>query len=515
MLFSSITFLVFFLPAVLIFYYALPNLVYKNCVLFLASLLFYAWGEPRFVFLMFASIVFNYNMGLFLGEDSRIKCGDDKRMRKMLLAFAIIVNLGILFVFKYLGFTCKIIDVFLSAVHIKPLTAINLVMPIGISFYTFQEISYLVDVYRKPELAQKNLLNLGLYIAFFPQLIAGPIVRYHDINEQISARTVTVAQFASGLERFIIGLSKKVLLANTFALVCDTFYNADFFSYGTYAAWVAAFAYAMQIYYDFSGYSDMAIGLAKLFGFDLLENFNYPYAASSITDFWKRWHISLTNFFRDYVYIPLGGNRKGKVRTILNRFIVFFTTGLWHGAAFNFILWGLGHGILMTVERLFGKKSDSHAELDNHRHVEQSETSFEKDSSLSLGMTVRALFSRIYTLLSVFVLWILFRNGTKQTVKILLKMVGVNYTRFTAQFTPIVPNDFLLLNIDTRFYLFAVIGILFAFPWWRKLKAILPKSGALFAIGTLLKYVALGCLLVLCYASLADNSYNPFIYFRF
>ena len=483
MLFSSITFLVFFLPAVLIFYYALPNLVYKNCVLFLASLLFYAWGEPKFVFLLFASIVFNYNMGLFLGNDTAHK--------KKILAFAIIVNLGILFVFKYLGFSCRVLDVFLNALHIRPLAAINLIMPIGISFYTFQEISYLVDVYRKPEMAQKNLLNLGLYIAFFPQLIAGPIVRYHDINEQISARTVTVEQFASGLERFIVGLSKKVLLANTFALVCDTFYNADFFSYGAYAAWVAAVAYALQIYYDFSGYSDMAIGLAKLFGFDLLENFNYPYAASSITDFWKRWHISLTNFFRDYVYIPLGGNRKGKLRTIANRFIVFFTTGLWHGASFNFILWGLAHGTLMTVERLFGKKSDG------KRNV------------------ILSILGRIYTLLSVLVLWILFRNGTKQTVKILLKMVGVNYTHFTPQFTPIVPNDFLLLNIDTRFYLFAAIGILFAFPWWRKLKATFPKSGVLFVLGTLSKYVALGCLLVLCYASLADNSYNPFIYFRF
>ena len=344
MLFSSITFLVFFLPTVLVLYYVLPNLTYKNCVLFLASLLFYAWGEPKFVFLMFASIVFNYVIGLLLGKNS-------SGARKSLLALAIVANLAVLFVFKYLGFSCSIINEFLDALHIQPLTALNLVMPIGISFYTFQEISYLVDVYRNPELAQKNLLNLGLYISFFPQLIAGPIVRYHDINEQIQARSVSVEKFADGLERFIIGLSKKVLLANTFAFVCDSIYDANFFSYGAFLAWVAAIAYALQIYYDFSGYSDMAIGLAKLFGFDLLENFNYPYAATSITDFWKRWHISLTNFFRDYVYIPLGGNRKGKTRTVLNRFIVFFTTGLWHGAAFNFILWGLAHGTLMTRER--------------------------------------------------------------------------------------------------------------------------------------------------------------------
>ena len=251
MLFSSITFLVFFLPCVLIFYYAFPNRTYRNCVLFLGSLLFYAWGEPKFVFLMLASIVSNYNVGLRLGENS-------VQNRKMLLAFGILVNIAVLFVFKYLGFSCKIIDLILNSLHIKSISVINLILPIGISFYTFQEISYLVDVYRTPALAQKNLLNLGLYISFFPQLIAGPIVRYHDINDQIENRTENMAQFASGLERFIIGLSKKVLIANSMAAVCDKIYEADFFSYGSYAAWVAAFAYALQIYYDFSGYSDMA-----------------------------------------------------------------------------------------------------------------------------------------------------------------------------------------------------------------------------------------------------------------
>lgn len=479
MLFSSITFLVFFLPAVIVFYYALPNLTYKNTVLFIASLLFYAWGEPKFVFLMLASIVFNYNMGLFLGKPSSIKCS--------LLAFSIISNIGILFIFKYLGFSCSIVNSFLNALHIQPLTALNLVMPIGISFYTFQEISYLVDVYRKPELAQKNFLNLGLYIAFFPQLIAGPIVRYHDINEQIHTRSVTVEKFAAGLERFIIGLSKKVLLANTFALVCDAIYNAEFFSYGAYAAWVAAIAYALQIYYDFSGYSDMAIGLAKLFGFDLLENFNYPYAASSITDFWKRWHISLTNFFRDYVYIPLGGNRKGKTRAVINRFIVFFTTGLWHGAAFNFILWGLAHGTLMTAERSLRKQK---------------------------GNIITNILGRLYTLLSVLFLWVLFRNGTKESINIFLKMFGVNYSKFTNNFSPLLIDEFLLLNIDTRFYIFAAAGILFAFPWWKKFEPLYKNSSAAIIL-MVAKYIVLGCLLVLCYASLADSSYNPFIYFRF
>src|SRR5574344_400904 len=314
MLFSSITFFGFFLPIVLILYYALPSVKYRNCILLLSSLLFYAWGEPKFVLLMIISIIFNFNMGIFISE---------KESKKKILIFSIIVNLGILFIFKYLGFSSKIINAFISSLHLKPLTVLNMILPIGISFYTFQEISYLVDVYQNPSLVQKNVLNLGLYITFFPQLIAGPIVRYHDINYQIENRKENIADFSKGLERFIVGLSKKVILANNFALVCDAIYDSSFTSYGTLAAWIAAISYALQIYYDFSGYSDMAIGIAKLFGFDLLENFNYPYSASSITDFWKRWHISLTNFFRDYVYIPLGGNRKGKARTVLNRFFVF------------------------------------------------------------------------------------------------------------------------------------------------------------------------------------------------
>ncbi len=488
MLFSSITFLVFFLPCTLVFYYALPNRIYKNCVLLFASLLFYAWGEPKFIFLMIASIVFNYNIGLRLGEKENAN-------RKLLLALGIFINIGILFIFKYLGFSCGIINRILNSLHIKALNDINLIMPIGISFYTFQEISYLVDVYRKSELSQKNLLNLALYITFFPQLIAGPIVRYHDINEQIENRGENLSLFAQGAERFIVGLSKKVLLANSFALVCDRIYGADFFTYGSYAAWIAAFAYTLQIYYDFSGYSDMAIGLARMFGFNLQENFNYPYAASSITDFWKRWHISLTNFFRDYLYIPLGGNRKGKVRTILNRYIVFFITGLWHGAAFNFIIWGLLHGTLMTIERLFNNKKERKA------------------------IMPLAVLHRIITLIFILFLWVLFRNGTIRSVKMVLKMFGINYSTLWGDFHPLVINEILLLNIDTKFYILSAIGILFCFPWWRSLKRyfaskfIVKQSCENIALG--IKYIALICLFILCYANLADNSYNPFIYFRF
>ena len=483
MLFSSITFLVFFLPMVLLFYYMLPSRAYKNSVLLFASLLFYAWGEPKYVLLMLGSIIFNYNAGLWIAAA-------DKR-RKALLICAISANIALLFVFKYLGFSMTIIDRLLNSLQLKPLHIIQLALPIGISFYTFQEISYLADVYKDSRNAQKSLLHLGLYIAFFPQLIAGPIVRYSDINKQIISRKETAAQFAYGLERFIIGLAKKILIANTVALVADKVYGASLFSYTTQIAWIAAFAYALQIYYDFSGYSDMAIGLAAMFGFTLSENFNYPYAAASITDFWRRWHISLTSFFRDYVYIPLGGNRKGSLRTILNRFIVFFTTGLWHGASINFILWGLAHGILMTAERSLKQF-------------------FTKNN------VIIQLLHRIFTLLSVLLLWVLFRNGTKQSIKLFLKMFGINYTKYVGTFTPIHIDGMLLLNIDTKFYIIATIGIVFSFPWWRAIKQFFKTENNMISVIALaLKYLALGMLLVLCYASLADNSYNPFIYFRF
>lgn len=478
MVFSSISFLAFFLPLVLLLYYSIPSITYRNGLLLAASLLFYAWGEPKYVLLMASSILFNYNMG--------IKIASVPSAKKLILCFAILVNLGILFVFKYMGFSCRILTFLLESIHAKPLQAINVIMPIGISFYTFQSISYLADVYRAPELVQNDVLKLGLYISFFPQLIAGPIVRYHEINAQIECRTHSAEQFSQGLERFIVGLSKKTLIANQLAKTCDSIYGADFFSYGTALSWAACIAYALQIYYDFSGYSDMAIGLAKLFGFSLPENFNYPYAATSITDFWKRWHISLTNWFRDYVYIPLGGNRKGTKRTIANRFIVFFTTGLWHGASFNFILWGLCHGMLMTIERMFKKKRNT-------------------------GFIISAI-KRIYTIAAVSFLWILFRNGTKQSVKILLKLFGINYTSLTAQYIPFTENEMLFFYADTKFFILAAIGILFSFPWHRKLGGLSFAKTSLFLAA---KYICLICLFVLCFASLAANSYNPFIYFRF
>ena len=479
MLFSSITFIGFFLPAVILLYFIIPNRTYKNIVLLVSSLLFYAWGEPKFVFLMMVSILFNYLMGILIEKYER---------KKLILTTAISINLCILFIFKYLGFTCTIIDGLIESLHIKVLQDINLVMPIGISFYTFQTITYIVDVYRGQVSAQKNILNLGLYITFFPQLIAGPIVRYHDINQQIENRKETIEKVSEGLQRFIIGLAKKVLIANNLAIVCDTIYDTDFFAYGTFTAWIAAISYALQIYYDFSGYSDMAIGLATIFGFDILENFNYPYAAKSVTDFWKRWHISLTNFFRDYVYIPLGGNRKGKKRTMFNRIVVFFLTGLWHGAAWHFIAWGLLHGFSMVAERAF-----------------------------KLNERLKSVFGflyRAFTLILITIFWVIFRNGIDETVwHMILKMFGVNYTWFSDSTRAIVGINPYWFECDTKFYIVITIAIAFCFPWWKKIT--MPQSPIITNSLSILKCLVIVLLFVLCVAYLANNTYNPFIYFRF
>ena len=481
MLFSSITFIGFFLPAVILLYFIIPNRTYRNIVLLVSSLLFYAWGEPKFVFLMMGSILLNYLMGILIEKYHR---------KKLILTTALTINLCILFVFKYLGFTCEIINGLIGSLHIKVLQEINLIMPIGISFYTFQTITYIVDVYRGQVSAQKNILNLGLYITFFPQLIAGPIVRYHDINQQIENRKETIGKVSEGFQRFIIGLAKKVLIANNLAIVCDSIYDANFFAYGTFIAWVAAISYALQIYYDFSGYSDMAIGLAKIFGFDILENFNYPYAAKSVTDFWKRWHISLTDFFRDYVYIPLGGNRKGQKRTMFNRIAVFFLTGLWHGAAWQFIAWGLLHGFSMVAER-----------------------------ALKLNERLKGVFGilyRAFTLMLITIFWVIFRNGVDKTVwRFILKLFGVNYTAFYKSYHPIIDTHpyWFWFECDTKFYIVITIAIVFCFPWWKKIT--LPRSPLIANSFSILRCSAIVFLFVLCASYLANNTYNPFIYFRF
>jgi alginate O-acetyltransferase complex protein AlgI len=329
-------------------------------------------------------------------------------------------------------------------------------------------------------MVQKNPLNLGLFISFFPQLIAGPIVRYHDINEQIRNRTHNPDLFAHGIERFITGLAKKVLIANTMAEAADTILGFAPEAVPSFYLLLAIISYSFQIYYDFSGYSDMAIGLSKMFGFEILENFNYPYISRSITEFWRRWHISLSSWFKDYLYIPLGGNRKGKTRTTINLFIVFFTTGLWHGAAFNFIFWGMGHGILLFIEKIFGPKINKHF----------------KDS------TIKSILSHVYTLSCIVLLWVFFRLGIRESFdfikNIFLFKRGNDYT-----------GDYINLFIGSQYYIYLFFAVIFSFPWWRKIY-VFPKI-----ILLPIRYIVLIILLVLSICTLATDAYNPFIYFRF
>ena len=341
MLFSSIVFLFTFLPAVLVLYYLLPER-FHNPVLLLASLIFYAWGEPVYIFLMLLSILFNYFSGLDIARNLT-----DRRLAKRSLIFNIVVNIAILGFFKYEGFVLDSLNAVLP-VHI---TYHPLALPIGISFYTFQILSYIIDVYRGNVKVQKNILNFALYVTMFPQLIAGPIVQYADVEEQLVNRESSWDKFGEGCMYFIRGLAKKVLLANTSGMIFTEVTGLGKGNVSVLSAWLGAFAYMFQIYFDFSGYSDMAVGLGKMFGFEFCMNFNYPYIAKSITEFWRRWHISLSSWFRDYVYIPLGGNRVSKSRHIFNLMVVWFLTGLWHGAAWNFVAWGLYYGIILIIEK--------------------------------------------------------------------------------------------------------------------------------------------------------------------
>lgn len=342
MVFSSLTFLLMFLPAVLIVYFAVPRRG-KNAVLFIFSLLFYAWGEPIYVCLMIFSTVLDYSCGRLV-EKYR---GTSKQ--KIGLIISICVNLGLLFFFKYTDFFIGTVN----GVFGTSIPQLNLPLPIGISFYTFQTMSYTIDVYRGDAKMQKNIISFGAYVSLFPQLIAGPIVRYQDIADQLDERTHSFDKFGDGAKRFVTGLGKKVLLANNIGLLWSTISATEAASLTTVGAWLGIIAFAFQIYFDFSGYSDMAIGLGKMFGFSFLENFNYPYISKSVTEFWRRWHMSLGTWFRDYVYIPLGGNRKGLPLQIRNIAVVWLLTGFWHGASWNFVLWGVFYGILLVCEKLF------------------------------------------------------------------------------------------------------------------------------------------------------------------
>ncbi len=467
MLFSSLVFLWLFLPVTFFLCLALKKISWKNALLLAASIFFYGWGEPKYVILMVLSIGINYLFGLLVER------------RRFFMAAAVAVNLGLLGYFKYFNFLSELMA---SVFGREILAPREIALPIGISFYTFQALSYVVDVYRGTIKPQKSLWKLALYISFFPQLIAGPIVKYHDIEVQLGSRTVTWDGCAYGVKRFIFGLSKKVLLANTFAAVVDRAFSAAYvggLSRGMIL--MAVLLYSLQIYYDFSGYSDMAIGLGKMFGFTFMENFRYPYLSGSIREFWRRWHISLSTWFREYLYIPLGGNRKGALRTYFNLFVVFFTTGLWHGAGKNFVLWGIYHGIFIVAERLFlGDLLD----IVKKRGF--------------------GIINRVYALTVVYFGWMLFRLEDLSLYKLLLKKLVLGWSQFykTAMF------------MDARVWFWLVLGILLCGPLQAAVK---PLGRFVEEKERICKadLAVLTVLLLLCIMMLVNNTYNPFIYFRF
>lgn len=468
MVFSSFTFLFIFLPLVLLTYFLAKKRQYRNIVLLVFSLIFYAWGEPVYVLLMLLSIIVNYFIAL--------KIERRKKGKKKWMIMDVIFNLGIIGFFKYGNFMIQNIN---SIFH-SNIGEMNLALPIGISFYTFQVLSYVIDVYRKTVPAQKSMVNLGMYVTLFPQLIAGPIVRYETVAEEIENRKENFNEVVEGLKRFFIGLGKKVLIANQMALIADTIYGGDLEVTGTIALWLAAISYTLQIYFDFSGYSDMAIGLGRMFGFHFLENFNYPYIAKSITDFWRRWHISLSTWFRDYVYIPLGGNRKGKKRMYLNLFIVWMLTGLWHGASWNFVLWGLYFGILIIIEKAF----------------------------LLFWLSRAPRWMRhVYTIILLLIGWGLFAfEDFHQLINYFTVLFGLRNATWVNQETLYYLSQniilFVLLTIASTPMIRLIGQKLFNSPYGSVIKAFI---------------VPMICLLILIASTayLVDSSYNPFLYFRF
>ena len=472
MLFSSTTFIYLFLPIVLFFNFIVfkKSRLLQNVFLLFASLFFYAWGEPKFVLVMIASIVVNWFFGLIISKKR-----DSKRISKLIIAFDVAFNLGLLFVFKYLSFAGGILkDVLGLDLHIP-----NIALPIGISFFTFQAMSYVIDVYRQKGEVQTNILYVGLYISFFPQLIAGPIVRYETIADEIKNRKETIDDFFNGFARFVVGLSKKVLLANSFAILADqTFDTAgNGESISVLFSWLGAVAYTLQIFFDFSGYSDMAIGLGRMFGFHFLENFDYPYISTSITEFWRRWHMSLGTWFRDYLYFPLGGSRCSKARNIFNLFVVWTLTGIWHGANFTFLAWGLMYFVLLVIEKLTGIHKKN-------------------------GKIINVV-KWFYTILFVVLGWVLFRaSSISDAFEYLKSMFGLNGNVFL---------DGMFTGWFTQNLILIIIGFVLCTPIFRMLSEKTKNSN----IAGLVKSGVLICLFVLSVANLVSRSYNPFIYFNF
>lgn len=466
MLFSSIPFLYYFMPLVLLFYFAVPKAL-KNTVLLLFSLAFYAWGEPMYVFLMIATVGVNYLLGLLI-EKFR-----GRILSKIFVILSVALSLGVLGYFKYADFFIENFNA-ITGLSVKLL---GIALPIGISFYTFQILSYTVDVYRGNVRAQKNPITLGAYISLFPQLIAGPIVRYSDVEKQLQQRTHSFEKFSLGVRRFIFGLSKKIILANTLGELCEAFHMSNDKSVLFY--WLFVISYMLQIYFDFSGYSDMAIGLGKMLGFDFMENFRYPFISRSVSEFWRRWHISLGSWFRDYVYIPMGGNRVKKFRLLINIFTVWFLTGFWHGAEWNFIIWGIYFAILLLTEKYFLAKYLEKANMLRHIYV------------LFLVAISFAIFSA---------------NGLREAFSTVGGMFG-------AGSIPFISKGF-TYNLKS-YGLILVISMLASTPLFIKITEKLSSNKKAKAVIDILEIPVLLVLLFIVTSYLADGSFNPFLYFRF
>ncbi|MEM7085202.1 MAG: MBOAT family O-acyltransferase [Bacteroidota bacterium] len=470
MVFSSNVFLYFFLPIVLTLYYLSPKRA-KTFTLFIASLVFYAWGEGALVLIMMTSAVVDYSCGLLI----------EKGRKKLGLFISILTNLSLLGFFKYFNFTFENFNGFISMLGYEGTyfdSLPEIALPIGISFYTFQTMSYTIDVYRGNVKANHNFIDFAAYVTMFPQLIAGPIVRYIDINEQLRNKKISLKNFTQGVERFIIGLAKKVIIANSFASIADTLFAENYDTLSTPLIWLAIVSYAFQIYFDFSGYSDMAIGLGRMFGFNFLENFNYPYISRSIKDFWRRWHISLSSWFKDYVYISVGGNRRGKLRTYFNLFLVFFVTGLWHGASWNFVVWGLFHGVFIVIERI--------------------------GFDAILNRLWRP-FQHIYTLLVVLVGWMFFRVEDLQ-----LAWYYITRMFYYTEGDAILSSSLAFFQFNRGTLFFLVLATVLSTPIYGYLNERLSRYKI-----PLLRPLFIFALFLWSIIYIGSESYNPFIYFRF
>jgi alginate O-acetyltransferase complex protein AlgI len=480
--FSSIIFLFLFLPLTLFVYLVIGRRV-RNYFLLFASLLFYAWGETTYVLIMLLSIAANYVAGLTIDHFK------DRPQAKLFLGLAVAFNIGLLSVFKYANFIVDNLNILLGSFELPKVALQPVHLPIGISFFTFQAMSYVIDIYRRDAVVQRNPANIGLYIALFPQLIAGPIVRFHDIAAQITHRRVRIQDFAEGVERFIIGLGKKVLIANQVAAVCDQVFALKAGALSPSIAWLGVLCYTLQIYFDFSGYSDMAIGIGRMFGFRFLENFNYPYISTSVREFWRRWHISLSSWFRDYLYVPLGGNRQGALRTHFNLLTVFFLCGLWHGASWNFVVWGLLHGLFLLIERL----------------------GFEK-----ILVRLWAPLRHFYLLSVVMITWVFFRADT---IYAAFGYLAVMFGQAKGGTTPVA-----LTQIGRDAQTAIIAGIIFSAPvfsWLNRVRqSVLSnrhrKMSMVFdGTAVAMKTVGLSLILYVSILFVSSGAYNPFIYFRF